>query len=65
MVGEGVMHVCLEYPDITEVLALGRRTYQGSHPKLTQLVHENLYDLSSVSDQLRNTLPYYKYFTRN
>jgi uncharacterized protein YbjT (DUF2867 family) len=53
MVGEGVMHTCLEHPAVTEVLAIGRRAYNGNHPKLKELVHANLHDLSPVADQLR------------
>jgi uncharacterized protein YbjT (DUF2867 family) len=52
MVGEGVMHACLNHADITEVLIVGRRPYGGSHPKLKELVHADLYNMAPVANQL-------------
>jgi hypothetical protein len=49
MVGEGVMHECLEHSEVEQVLVLGRRACGIKHPKLVELVHPNLYDLSSVA----------------
>lgn len=52
MVGEGVMNACLNHPDITKVLIIGRRPYGMQHPKLIELVHANLYDLTPIAAQL-------------
>ncbi len=52
MVGEGVMHACLNHADITEVLIVGRRPYGGTHPKLKELVHSDLYNIEPVANQL-------------
>jgi uncharacterized protein YbjT (DUF2867 family) len=52
MVGEGVMHACLNHADITEVLIVGRRPYDGTHPKLKELVHSDLYNMALVANQL-------------
>ncbi len=52
MVGEGVMNACLNHPDITKVLIIGRRPYGMQHPKLVELVHANLYDLTPIAAQL-------------
>lgn len=52
MVGEGVLHECLVNESIEEVLVLGRRTCGISHPKLKELVHADLFDLSAVKTQL-------------
>lgn len=38
MVGEGVLLECLENPVVTKVLVVGRRHYDLSHPKLTELI---------------------------
>ena len=36
MVGEGVLHVCIEDSSISEILVLGRRPYNIEHPKVKQ-----------------------------
>ena len=52
MVGEGVLHECLQHPDVTEVLVINRRPCGVSHPKLKEIIHQNFFDLSPVKDQL-------------
>jgi N-acetyl-gamma-glutamylphosphate reductase len=52
MVGEGVLHICLDHPDVESILVLGRRSCGVSHPKVKELVVNDLYDLSSVKEQL-------------
>lgn len=53
MVGEGVLHECLLNEEVEEALVLGRRPCGITHPKLKEIVHSNLYDLSSVEEQLK------------
>lgn len=53
MVGQGVLIECLRDPRVTRVLALGRSPSGRSDPKLQELVHADLYDLSSVRVQLQ------------
>jgi len=52
MVGEGVLHECLLHPDVEKVLVINRRPCGVSHPKLTEIIHENFFDLSPVEDRL-------------
>jgi hypothetical protein len=52
MVGEGVLHECLAHPDIASVLIINRRTLGLSHPKLTEIIHENMLDISSLEARL-------------
>ena len=52
MVGEGVLHECLQHPDVAEVLVINRRPCGVSHPKLKEIIHQNFFDLSPVKDQL-------------
>lgn len=52
MVGEGVLHVALQDPRITKVIVLGRRACGHSHPKLTEILHPDLMDISPIADQL-------------
>jgi len=53
MVGEGVMHECLQHPDVEAVLVINRRPDGVVHPKLKEIVHENFFDLSPIEDQLK------------
>jgi uncharacterized protein YbjT (DUF2867 family) len=52
MVGQGVLRECLLDPEITEVLSIGRSATGQQHPKLREIVHKDLYDYSSIEDQL-------------
>lgn len=52
MVGEGVLNECLLNESVEQVLVLGRRTCGITHPKLKELVHADLFDLSAVKTQL-------------
>lgn len=52
MVGEGVLHECLQDGDIEQVLVIGRKSCGVSHPKLTEIVHPDFYDLSAIEDRL-------------
>jgi len=53
MVGEGVLHECLQHPLVEAVLILSRKPLGLSHPKLTEVVHPDFYDLSAVEPQLK------------
>lgn len=52
MVGEGVMRVCLNHPDIEKVLVINRHPDGVKHPKLIEIIHEDFFDLSSIESQL-------------
>jgi len=52
MVGEGVLHECLLHPDVESVLAINRKPCGVKHEKLNEIIHKNLFDLSSIEDQL-------------
>lgn len=52
MVGEGVLMECLAHPDVEKVLVINRKPGNISHPKLTEIIHENFYDLSGIEKQL-------------
>lgn len=52
MVGEGVLHECLQHPDVEAVLIVNRRPSGISHPKLTEIVHTDFFDLSAIEKQL-------------
>src|SRR5882724_4943150 len=52
MVGEGVLHECLQHPNVEAVLLINRRPSGVRHPKVKEIVHEDLSDLSAIADQL-------------
>ncbi len=54
MVGEGVMHQCLQHNDISEVLVINRKPCGVQHSKLKEIIHSNFFDLSAVENQLNS-----------
>jgi hypothetical protein len=52
MVGEGVLHECLQHDDVEEILVVGRRTCGITHPKLKEIIHPDFYYLASIENQL-------------
>ena len=52
MVGEGVLHVSLSHPAVEKILVINRKPCGVTHPKLTEILHNNFYDLSSIEENL-------------
>ena len=52
MVGEGVLHECLNHPQVESVLVINRRPCGVEHEKLKEIIHGDFYDLSTIKDQL-------------
>ncbi|MGL4630742.1 MAG: NAD-dependent epimerase/dehydratase family protein [Leadbetterella sp.] len=52
MVGEGVLHECLQRSDIHQVLLLNRKPSGISHPKVQELIVRDFYDLSDIENKL-------------
>ena len=42
MVGEGVLHECLQHPEVEKVLVINRKPCGVAHPKLTEIIHSDL-----------------------
>ena len=53
MVGKGVLLECLDSKDVESVLLINRSTVGMEHDKLTELLHKDFFDLSTINDQLR------------
>jgi uncharacterized protein YbjT (DUF2867 family) len=53
MVGEGVLHECLLHPDVEAVLVAGRKPCGVSHPKLSEVIIPDFFDLSSAESRLQ------------
>lgn len=52
MVGEGVVHECLNHPDVESVLIAGRRPSGVIHPKVKEIIIPDFFDLSSAANEL-------------
>jgi len=52
MVGEGVLHECLNHPLVEQVLVVNRKPCGVEHPKLIEILHDNFFDLSSIEGHL-------------
>ncbi|MBK8944634.1 MAG: epimerase [Ignavibacteriae bacterium] len=52
MVGEGVLHICLNNENVEKVLVINRKPCGVIHPKLTEIIHKNFIDLSEIENQL-------------
>lgn len=53
MVGQGVLRECLLAPDVALVQTVGRSAVGQSHPKLRDVVHRDLFDISAIADGLK------------
>ncbi|MEO5924275.1 MAG: NAD-dependent epimerase/dehydratase family protein [Bryobacteraceae bacterium] len=52
MIGQGVLREALLDPEIDSVVTLGRRPTGQQHPKLTELVHSDLFNLTPIESSL-------------
>lgn len=52
MVGEGVLHECLNSPDVEQVLIINRKPSRINHPKLKEIIHGNFFDFSAIESKL-------------
>lgn len=53
MVGEGVLHECLQHPSVEKVLVLTRKPCGINHPKLKEIIHANFFDIQPLEEQLK------------
>ena len=53
MVGQGVLRECLHDEEIASVLAIGRTSLGLSHPKLRDLLRNDLFDFGGVAVELQ------------
>ena len=51
MVGEGVLHECLNHPLVQQVLVVNRKSCGVVHEKLKEIIHADFYDFNSIADQ--------------
>lgn len=52
MVGEGVLYECLQHDNVEEVLVVGRKSCNVTHPKLREMLAPDFFNLSAIENQL-------------
>jgi len=52
MVGSEVLQLCLNTPEITQVVMVGRRRTSLSHPKLKAVEHQDFLDFAAIESEL-------------
>ncbi len=53
MVGEGVLYECLNHPEVEKVLVINRNPCGYNHPNLSEIIHADLSDISSLGDRIQ------------
>jgi len=53
MIGEGVLHECLNHPEVESVLVVNRRPCGVKHEKLKEIIQKDFFDLSNIEDRLK------------
>ena len=53
MVGEGVLHVALNHPEVEGVLIVNRSSIGITHPKLTEIIHADFFNLDPIANRLK------------
>ena len=52
MVGEGVLHECLNHPDLEAVLSISRKPCGIIHPKFKEVIHQDFFDNTRCNKRL-------------
>ena len=53
MVGEGVLLECFANPKVEEVLVVGRKKYDNSHPKIKQLIVPDFLEIDQYKEEMK------------
>ena len=52
MVGEGILQECLANSEVEKILLINRKPGWYSHPKIEEIIHPDLSDISSLSEKV-------------
>ena len=52
MLGQAVLRECLENKEVESILAINRKSFSISHPKLKEIVQKDLFDLSGLTAEM-------------
>jgi uncharacterized protein YbjT (DUF2867 family) len=53
MVGEGVLHECIQHPDVENILVVTRKSTGYTHPKVKEIIHADFSDFTGLKAQLK------------
>ncbi len=53
MIGEGVLYECLHHTEVGKVLVISRNPCGYTHPKLSEIIHSDLSDISLLGDSIK------------
>lgn len=53
MVGKGVLLECLDSNDVEAITVINRHTLGMTHPKLTEILHQDFLDISPITPQIQ------------
>jgi len=53
MVGEGVLHECIQHPHIDNILIITRKSTGYSHPKVKEIIHTDFSNFARLKAQLK------------
>ena len=59
MVGEGVLHECLNSENVESVLVVNRRSCEVEYPKLKEIILEDFREFDSIGNELKNYNVFY------
>ena len=52
MIGQGVLRECLLDPRVTQVVSIGRRPSEQTHPRMKEILHPDFLDFSAIEGEL-------------
>jgi len=52
MIGQGLLHECLENTEVESILVINRQSCNISHSRLKEVIHQNLFDLSALTNEI-------------
>jgi uncharacterized protein YbjT (DUF2867 family) len=52
MIGQGLLRECLANPQVESILVINRKSCNISHPRLKEIIHQEFFDLSSLSNEM-------------
>ena len=52
MVGQGVLLECLDHPEVSAILAVGRGSCGTDHPKVEEVLHQDFFEYSAIETDL-------------
>jgi len=52
MIGQGVLAECIVNNEVESILVINRQSCNITHPKLKEIIHKNIFDLSEIESEM-------------